>query len=172
MKVYVAGPMRGIPECNFPAFDAAQLDWEAEGWQVFSPARCARSMGYHPDHGDYRLQAGREQLKHVMALDVCCIHASDAVAVLPGWEGSVGATVEVALAQFLHLTVYDAVTHEVLSVRACPWATRVRVLTGETIDAAECTYCGSQFNDDDPGVPVVDDTGRVALCGACAAKSS
>lgn len=38
MKVYVAGPMRGIPEFNFPAFNLAAKNLRADGHVVFNPA--------------------------------------------------------------------------------------------------------------------------------------
>ena len=37
-KVYVAGPMRGIPEFNFPAFFAAADKLRGDGFAVFNPA--------------------------------------------------------------------------------------------------------------------------------------
>ena len=41
-RVYVAGPMTGIAEHNFPAFNAAAASLRAAGWHVENPA----------DHGD------------------------------------------------------------------------------------------------------------------------
>lgn len=38
MKIYLAGPMRGIPEFNFPAFHAMACRLRAEGNVVFNPA--------------------------------------------------------------------------------------------------------------------------------------
>ena len=38
MKLYLAGPMRGVPEFNFPAFFRAAAQLEREGHIVFNPA--------------------------------------------------------------------------------------------------------------------------------------
>lgn len=37
-RVYIAGPMTGLPDFNFPAFHAAAAAWRAAGWEVFNPA--------------------------------------------------------------------------------------------------------------------------------------
>ena len=115
MKIYVAGPMRGIPEFNFPAFHAAAASLRAQGHEVFSPAE--RDIAHHGvdiskgnTTGDETVAAAthgfnlREALKD--DLEFICLHA-DAVALLPGWHNSKGAQAEVATAHALGLTVIE-----------------------------------------------------------------
>ncbi len=106
MKIYIAGPMRGIPDWNFPAFDAAVERWTREGYQAFSPAITGRALGYKSTN----MQLSQEDLKHVMIVDISCIYRADGLALLPGWEHSRGVAVELALAQFLRMQIYDAET--------------------------------------------------------------
>lgn len=110
--------MRGLPDWNFPAFDEAETRWRNAGHTAFSPAQTDRALGYGPDH-----QGGIEHLKHVMLNDIAAIYHADALALLPGWEKSRGAAVELALAQFLELPIYDAVTMEEIEPKPIPWYT-------------------------------------------------
>src|SRR5437870_2742316 len=117
MKIYIAGPMRGRPDWNFAAFDAAAERWRAAGYQPFSPAAVDRALGYSEVHG-----CPPEQLRHVIQMDLACVLAADAVALLPGWEASKGSAVELALAQFLGLPVYDALTMKRIHPLNQPWS--------------------------------------------------
>lgn len=112
MKIYVAGPMRGISEFNFPAFHTAAAALRLQGHFVFSPAerdidKCGDiSKGNltgdnakaEADHG-FNL---REALKDDMVF--ICLEA-DAIALLPGWENSKGAQAERATAIALGLEI-------------------------------------------------------------------
>lgn len=95
MKVYIAGPMTGLPEFNFPAFHAAADVWRNSGWEVINPAELDEEDTTKP--WDFYL---RRDLK----LLVDC----DAIAMLPDWELSRGAKLEHYVAQALGLSVYDA----------------------------------------------------------------
>lgn len=87
-RIYVAGPMRGMPEHNFPAFERAAAELRAEGWTVCSPVDVGRLFANDPTvHGSEYI---REDLLHLARCD--------AIALLPGWEVSVGARCEVAVA--------------------------------------------------------------------------
>jgi len=43
-SIYIAGPMTGYPEFNFPAFDAAR-DYLERDWNVISPASVSTIKG-------------------------------------------------------------------------------------------------------------------------------
>lgn len=121
-KVYISGPMRGQPHWNRAAFTKAHIVWSREGWQVFNPHVLAEAMGYTigeevppgPEH--------RDHLTHVIRCDVAHIQTCDALALLAGWEYSAGCTVEVAMAQFLGLPLYDALEPgRKLDIPKLPW---------------------------------------------------
>ena len=113
MKIYVAGPMRGIPEFNFPAFNAATAQLRAAGHEVFNPAEKDNER-HGTDISKGNLTGCEEvaakehgfNLREALGLDLAWICAeADAVAMLPGWEKSKGATAEHATAVALGLTV-------------------------------------------------------------------
>ena len=54
MKLYLAGPMRGMPFFNFPAFKDAAAQLRAKGHYVFNPAERDEEI-----HGD-AMAAGNE----------------------------------------------------------------------------------------------------------------
>lgn len=115
MKVYVAGPMRGIPEFNFPAFNTAAALLRSQGHYVFNPAeRDNERHGKDISVGNItgcEVTAAKEHgfsLREALADDTkfICLEA-DAIALLPGWENSKGAKAELALSEALgHKVLY------------------------------------------------------------------
>ncbi len=104
---YCAGPMRGIPRFNFPAFDTASARLRAAGHTVISPADMDRDAGIDPTSDVV------PNLRDCMRRDVLAIlDYCDTIALLPGWEKSKGCAVEVALGLFLGLKFIDAITLE------------------------------------------------------------
>jgi hypothetical protein len=116
VKYYIAGPMTGIPNFNFPAFNAAAAHLRAMGHEVFNPAE--RDIERHGGVdisagnllGDPKLAASKHgfSLREALADDTAYIcKEADGIAMLPGWEKSNGARAEHALAVALgHSILY------------------------------------------------------------------
>lgn len=115
MKVYLAGPMRGIPEFNFPAFFAAEHFLKEQGHEVFNPARRdeeEHGTGFADGNtkGDEALAAQKGfSLRSALADDTNWIaRYAEAIYLLPGWQNSFGAKAEKALGDALHLQIIFA----------------------------------------------------------------
>lgn len=112
-RCYVAGPMRGIPEFNFPAFNAAAAKLRAEGWTVFNPAekdneRHGTDISKGNMTGDESIATAQHgfNLREALAIDLDFIcREADAIALLPSWERSKGANAEKATADALGLEI-------------------------------------------------------------------
>lgn len=113
MKLYLAGPMRGRPEFNFPAFYAAAKDLRAQGYEVFSPAekdneRHGKDISKGNVNGDEAVATAEYgfNLREALGIDLAYICGeADGIALLPGWENSKGANAEKAAAEALGLKV-------------------------------------------------------------------
>lgn len=101
MKIYVAGPMRNFPEYNFPAFHEATATLRRLGHDVFNPAERDLQDGFDPTI-DKALP-----LTYYMRIDLPAVCESDAVVVLPGWQLSQGANIEVFVAMQCGLQVLE-----------------------------------------------------------------
>lgn len=105
-KLYLAGPMRGYPEFNFPAFAKAAAELRTKGYFVFSPAERdtsrhgGKNIGAGNVEGD-EYKAAKEHgfsLKDALSDDTqFIIREADGIALLPGWSKSRGAVAENAL---------------------------------------------------------------------------
>lgn len=91
MKVYLSGPMTGYPKLNFPAFNDAAEQLRAAGYEVLNPA----------EHG---IQPGWTWVDY-LRLDLYDVLAAQTIAVLPDWQASRGAALEVHVAQQLGVPV-------------------------------------------------------------------
>lgn len=93
-RIYLAGPMTGYDNFNFPTFNAEADRLRALGFDVKNPADHGMIDGY--GWADY------------MRLDIAQLVTCDAIALLHGWEKSKGATIEHRLAVDLGLAVLSA----------------------------------------------------------------
>lgn len=84
MKVYIAGPMSGLPEFNYPAFNTAEGQLLVAGFTPLNPARSeAHNTTGKPQSWDW-------YMRHALRM----VTDADGIALLPGWENSRGATLE------------------------------------------------------------------------------
>lgn len=106
MKLYIAGPMSGYAELNFPAFHEAAATLRRFGYSVVNPAEINSdpSMGWAA----------------CMRRDIPALCECDGVALLRGWEASRGARLERHIAVALGMLVKPMEHFEVAAeVQAC-----------------------------------------------------
>lgn len=84
MKLYISGPMTGMPDFNHPAFMDAELRLEKAGYIAVNPA------GHNFPEGT----AWTTYLR----LDLMLLLGCDGVALLPNWVHSRGSRLEVHVA--------------------------------------------------------------------------
>lgn len=88
MRVYISGPMTGLPGLNYEAFFDAHERLAQAGYDVINPAREGNP---HWTWVDFMRRA---------MMDVA---EADAICMLPGWEYSKGAVLERTVAKALEL---------------------------------------------------------------------
>ncbi|NYH21407.1 DUF4406 domain-containing protein [Paraburkholderia bryophila] len=94
MKLYLAGPMTGYAELNFPMFHAEAARLRALGFDIVNPAE---------------INAGTNAEWLVcMRADIKQLLDCDGIALLPRWNESRGASIEHNLARDLGLRVFQA----------------------------------------------------------------
>lgn len=98
-KVYLSGPMKGYPQSNFPAFHEAARRLRSAGFDVVNPAEI-NVKGAESD-ADYYNQC--------MRADIRAMCDCDGIVMLPGWERSNGAHIELHLA---HRLGFDVLFYE------------------------------------------------------------
>jgi hypothetical protein len=86
IKLYIAGPMTGLDDHNFPAFHAA--------------AHSLRNAGYETIHTANPENLEPEKVKSTtweqwLRKAIAVMMEADAIALLPGWQASRGARLEV-----------------------------------------------------------------------------
>ena len=89
--LYIAGPMSGLPEFNYPAFNAAADELRAVGYDVLNPVDAEK----HNTTG--QPQAWDWYMRHALRM----VLDADGLALLPGWRNSRGARLEVRVADSL-----------------------------------------------------------------------
>lgn len=95
-KCYVAGPMTGYPELNYPLFHSTAEKLRTMGFEVVSPAEL------NPIETPYR---------EAMVRDILALIECDHICMLDGWEKSRGASLENHIAVVLGITQIELTTN-------------------------------------------------------------
>lgn len=106
-SAYLAGPMRGIENYNFPAFHKQAAWLRGLGWEIFSPAERDESDPNIDPTENVAGWSGSRGLDYFMAYDLKAVCEHDAVICLPGWEASQGARLETAVATEVGHPVFE-----------------------------------------------------------------
>jgi hypothetical protein len=93
-RTYIAGPMSGLKELNYPAFHEMAARLRSQGHHVENPAE-----NPEPPCGSWEAY-----MRMALAQLLTC----DTVVLLPGWSGSRGAAIEQRLAFDLGLRTINA----------------------------------------------------------------
>ena len=93
-RVYISGPMTGLPEHNRPAFEAARDSLAALGYEVLSPTDAPECDSWEA----------------YMRWDIRLLMTADLVAMLPDWHLSRRAGIERYLADGIGIPVYKLST--------------------------------------------------------------
>jgi nucleoside 2-deoxyribosyltransferase len=92
-RIYIAGPMSGYVDHNFPAFHSKAAELRAKGFDVISPAEI------NPDT--------KMSWVDCMKADIKALVSCDAIQMLEGWEKSKGASLERHIGERLELKIYE-----------------------------------------------------------------
>lgn len=91
MKLYIAGPMSGYPDHNFPAFNAMAKELRGLGFEVVNPAELAEDDS--------------QPWEYYMRRDIPLLCQCDGIVLLPGWQHSDGAQLEHHIAVKLKMEI-------------------------------------------------------------------
>lgn len=115
MRLYCAGPMRGLPEYNYPAFRELKAQLLMMGHLPISPVDRDKESGFN-EKTDIPTQ---DFMRKALEWDLQQVCRSDGVVVLPGWRKSLGARAEVATARAVGLPVYILIRGATYHLREC-----------------------------------------------------
>ena len=106
MKIYIAGPMTGVEDFNFPLFFETEEKLKELGYETLNPATNDGASLEVAIQNAISASANGATWSSYMRLDLSNLCLSDAVCVLPNWKSSKGASLEVQVAQALGLPIY------------------------------------------------------------------
>lgn len=106
MKLYIAGPMTGVKDWNFPAFFEAEEQLEYLGYSVENPARHDGNTVEEALAKVGTAENPVEKWEFYVKRDLKYLLECAGVVLLPGWQESKGARLEVHIAKQLKMPLF------------------------------------------------------------------
>lgn len=106
VKIYIAGPMTGVKDFNFPLFFETEKKLEELGYEVINPAHNDGKTLEEALANSGSPEKPRNSWNYYMRRDLPHVLVVDAICVLPDWQKSKGALLEVHVAESLGLPIY------------------------------------------------------------------
>lgn len=106
LKYYLAGPMTGHPDHNYPAFEKIATRLRCQGYMISSP--------HEIDYNETAETRGTHRHSYYMRRTLALLLECDAIILLEGWRDSRGAMAELGLATSTGMGVYfinDRITY-------------------------------------------------------------
>ena len=130
-SIYIAGPMTGVYELNYPLFNLVAKTLREWGFEVVNPTELEHNEG-----------PGSLSLDKYMVLDLPYVMACDVLVLLPDWEQSRGSNVELLVALSCGREVWELVQDDedtavfvVSDARPNLWAIQQHIEdTAETVE--------------------------------------
>lgn len=110
MKIYLAGPMKGIKDHNYPAFHREATVLRGMGHEVWCPAEYdvqTGGAGSMSDDSEIQEASGFNLKVAILANYRYIICTAECVALMVGWKNSRGSKAERAVAEQLELIVVE-----------------------------------------------------------------
>jgi hypothetical protein len=85
VKLYLSGPMTGIPDYNRPAFEQAAFDLRSRGFEVVSPIELDHNAGTSHD-SETGFDFTHEEWEQFLERDYEALQGCAAICLINGWE--------------------------------------------------------------------------------------
>ena len=100
-KIYIAGPMTGYENYNYPKFFKIESILKEKGWIVINPARITDDFG-----GQNVFLSDLNAQKTILFEQQTQLMNCNAILLLDGWQKSVGSKIELQIALKHNLDIY------------------------------------------------------------------
>lgn len=99
MKLYLAGPMTGLPLFNFPEFDRVAKELRSRGYEIHTP--------HEINYGETLESRGSLRYTDYLRGGLKLLLECEGLVLLPSWMNSKGAQLELHVADKLEMPVWQ-----------------------------------------------------------------